>query len=290
MPFTISHAAAVLPFMRRDGSGRGRLVPSLLVAGSFAPDLTYFAAGAVPEAMEFGDVTHSFAGVCTVDVLFALALVGLVRVLRDPVLGLLPGRIRGRAAAPRPGSAGRGGRGRAVVWWYVSAVLGATTHVVWDAFTHPGRWGVRLFPVLDENVAGSPLYWYVQYGTSALALVVVAGFVWRARVSGGQEGGRGGSVRGPVAASAGRRWAAAVLIGGCVCGCVVLRVGRWLDAVHTAGLTWKPWEVIPALCFGAGAGFALGLVLYAGVYYAGMGRGRVQGPDRVAQPSRPSGR
>ncbi|MGW1949552.1 DUF4184 family protein [Streptomyces sp. NPDC001940] len=22
-------------------------------------------------------------------------------------------------------------------WWYVSAVLGATTHVVWDAFTHP---------------------------------------------------------------------------------------------------------------------------------------------------------
>ncbi|MEV3856271.1 DUF4184 family protein [Streptomyces sp. NPDC050095] len=45
------------------------------------------------------------------------------------------------------------------VCWYVSVVLGATTHVVWDAFTHPGRRGVRLIPALGENVGGSPLYW-----------------------------------------------------------------------------------------------------------------------------------
>ena len=44
MPFTLSHAAAVLPALRRDGGGRGRLVPSVLVAGSFAPDATYYAA------------------------------------------------------------------------------------------------------------------------------------------------------------------------------------------------------------------------------------------------------
>ena len=48
MPFTLSHAAAVLPGIRRDGTARGPLLASALVAGSFAPDMTYFADTAVP--------------------------------------------------------------------------------------------------------------------------------------------------------------------------------------------------------------------------------------------------
>ncbi len=62
MPFTLSHAAAVLPGLRRNGTARGPLVASALVAGSFAPDMTYFAATAFPDAMAFGDVTHSPPG------------------------------------------------------------------------------------------------------------------------------------------------------------------------------------------------------------------------------------
>lgn len=62
MPFTLSHAAAVLPGLRRDGTGRGPLVASALVAGSFAPDITYYADTAVPGAMEFGEVTHAVWG------------------------------------------------------------------------------------------------------------------------------------------------------------------------------------------------------------------------------------
>lgn len=62
LPFTLSHAAAVLPALRRDGTARGPLVASALVAGSFSPDMTYFAATAFPGAMELGDVTHSPSG------------------------------------------------------------------------------------------------------------------------------------------------------------------------------------------------------------------------------------
>lgn len=54
MPFTLSHAAAVLPGIRRNGTARGPLFASALVAGSFAPDMTYFAASVRPEAMELG--------------------------------------------------------------------------------------------------------------------------------------------------------------------------------------------------------------------------------------------
>ncbi|MER6544261.1 DUF4184 family protein [Streptomyces sp. NPDC001250] len=55
-----------------------------------------------------------------------------------------------RAAAPRcPPRAGI--RVGSVVWWYVSAALGALTHVVRDAFTHDGRWGTRLIPAIEHE-------------------------------------------------------------------------------------------------------------------------------------------
>lgn len=259
MPFTLSHAAAVLPAMRLDGTGRGPLVPSLLIAGSFAPDMTYYAASVLPGAMEFGDFTHSFTGVFTFDVLVTWALVGVWLLLREPLVALLPRRRQGRVAALVGCGTGHGrprGRPRPseVVWWYVSAALGVLTHVVWDAFTHLDRWGMRLLPVLGREIAGSPLYWYLQYGGSAVAAVLIAVFVVGAL--------RRQPARNPVsvpALSAADRWVAGVVIGGCTLAAATQRVTRWWEYW---GSTAKPYEVIPTLCFGAGAGFVLGLVLY----------------------------
>ncbi|RVU22150.1 DUF4184 family protein [Streptomyces antnestii] len=309
MPFTISHAAAVLPAVRRDGSGRGRLVPSLLVAGSFAPDLTYFAASAVPGAMEFGDITHSFPGVLTVDVAIAAALAGLWRLLREPAIALLPGRVRGRVLAVarggvpavrrggRQGPAARGGVPTArsggrqgpvarVWWWYVSVVLGATTHVVWDAFTHLDRWGMRVFPVLGEKVAGSPLYWYAQYGGSAVALVVIALFVVSA-VRRVPEAAADEAHAALPELSASERWMAAVVIGGCVAVAAGVRTARWWAYW---GAVAKPWEIIPTLCFGAGAGLALGLTLYALLVRGRRGPAGDGEARPPAEPSRPASR
>ncbi|MBD0419813.1 DUF4184 family protein [Streptomyces sp. TRM S81-3] len=256
MPFTLSHAAAVLPAVRTDGTGRGRLVPAVLVAGSFAPDMTYYAASFLSGAMEFGDVTHSFAGVFTVDVLVAWALVGLWLLVREPLVALLPRGRRGRAAALL-----RCGAPRArvvpslVARWYVSAVLGALTHVVWDAFTHLDRWGMRVFPVLGREIAGSPLYWYLQYGGSAVAAVVIAVFLARAlrRAPRAEPPGL------PVLSVRDRWWAGGVL-GGCAVAGALQRATRWWDYW---GATAKPWELIPTVCFGAGAGLVPGLLLYA---------------------------
>ncbi|KUN86785.1 DUF4184 family protein [Streptomyces griseoruber] len=257
MPFTLSHAAAVLPGVRADGTGRGRLVPAVLVAGSFAPDLTYYAASVLSGAMEFGDVTHSFPGVFTVDVVIAWALVGLWLLLREPLVALLPPSRQARTAAlTRCGAPRARVRAATVAWWYVSAVLGASTHVVWDAFTHLDRWGMRLFPVLGETVAGSPLYWYLQYGGSAVAAVVIAVFVVHAL----RRAPAGGPV-GVPALSARDRWTAAAVIGGCGLAGAVQRVSRWWTYGEPRAA--KPWELVPTVCFGAGAGLVLGLLLYA---------------------------
>ncbi|MGW3956698.1 DUF4184 family protein [Streptomyces sp. NPDC004752] len=256
MPFTLSHAAAVLPAVRTDGTGRGRLVPAVLVAGSFAPDMTFYAASVLPGAMEFGRVTHSLGGVLGVDVLIAWALVGLWLLVREPLVALLP-----RARRARPATLLRCGAPRArvqpatVAWWYVSAVLGALTHVGWDAFTHHGRWGTRLLPVLGRDLAGAPLYWYLQYGSSALAALVIAAFVVRAV--------RRAPAREPVGVpvlSVPDRWRAGAVIGCCAAVGAVERAVRWW--AHW-GATARPWELVPTVCFGAGAGLVPGLVVYA---------------------------
>ncbi|MEG8280821.1 DUF4184 family protein [Streptomyces sp. AHA2] len=256
MPFTLSHAAAVLPAVRADGTGRGGLVPAVLVAGSFAPDMTYYAASVLSGAMEFGDVTHGLPGVFTVDVLIAWALVGLWLLVREPLVALLPRPGQGRVAVLlRCGVPRARVRPSLVAWWYVSAVLGALTHVVWDAFTHLDRWGMRVFPVLGREVAGSPLYWYLQYGGSALAAVVLAVFVARAlrRVP------RGEPVGVPVL-SGPDRWTAAAVIGGFALAGAVQRASRWWAYWSAVA---KPWEIVPTVCFGAGAGLVLALPLYA---------------------------
>ena len=257
MPFTLSHAAAGLPAVRTDGSGRGRLVPAVLVAGSFAPDMTYYAASVRSEAMMFGDVTHSFPGVFTVDVLTAWALVGLWLLVREPLVALLPASRQSRTAAlTRCGTPRARIRPSTVAWWYVSAALGALTHVVWDAFTHLDRWGMRLFPVLGEKVAGSPLYWYLQYGGSAVAAVVIAVFLAFAlrRAPADRPAGV------PSLSPRDRWWACAVIGGFALLG-AVQRATRWWE--YWGPRDAKPWELIPTVCFGAGSGLFLGLLLYA---------------------------
>ncbi|MER6205172.1 DUF4184 family protein [Streptomyces sp. NPDC001642] len=256
MPFTLSHAAAVLPAVRGDGRGRGRLVPAVLVAGSFAPDMTYYAASAVPGAMEFGEVTHSFPGVFTVDVAITWTTVALWLLLREPLVALLP-----RTRQPRPATLLRCGTPRAratpslAVRWYVSAVLGALTHIVWDAFTHHDRWGVRLFPTLDRELAGRPLYSFLQYGTSAIGALLITAFVVRAlrRVPAAEPVGV------PLL-SARDRWAAGLFLTACALTAATERASTWWAYW---GSTATPWDLIPTVCFGAGAGLVLGVLLYA---------------------------
>ncbi|WP_326663404.1 DUF4184 family protein [Streptomyces sp. NBC_00385] len=276
MPFTLSHAAAVLPGIRRNGTGRGPLLASALVAGSFAPDMTYYADTAIPGAMEFGQVTHAWWGVFTVDVLITAATVALWLLLREPLVALLPTAWQGRVHAWVRGARrppGRGPRGlRDGAWFVASAVIGAATHVVWDAFTHHDRWGVRLVPVLGQNAGGHPVFQLVQYGSSALALTVLAWFT----VSGlRRTGARPVPASVPVLDHRARAWALASL-GLCVLLGIAHRCARWYAYF---GHVDTPLDIIPTACFGAGAGLAVGLVLY-GVWM----RLRVRGTGTPARP------
>ncbi|MGH2690853.1 MAG: DUF4184 family protein, partial [Actinomycetota bacterium] len=84
MPFTLSHGAAALPFLR------GPLVPAAVVAGTFVPDLPLFT-----DLSPRYSLTHSAWGVVTADVVLALlALAAWYGLLREPVLALAPRWVR----------------------------------------------------------------------------------------------------------------------------------------------------------------------------------------------------
>ncbi len=291
MPFTLSHAAAVLPAIRRNGTARWPLFPSALVAGSFAPDVTYFADIAdtvVPGAMEFGSFTHTFLGVVTVNVAIAAVLVAVWAVLREPLVALLPVRARGRVHAFVRGQRWTRAAFGPSAWlrFAVSGALGAATHVVWDAFTHHSRWGTELVPVLSHSVGGFPVFQLVQYGSSALALVVIG---WFAATGLRRTPAAPAPVEVPVLGRRERRGALG-LLALCVLAGVVHRCARWY--AHF-GRVESPLDIIPTACFGAGAGLAAGLLLY-GVWM--RARRGARGPGRpvsVPEESRtkaPAGR
>ncbi|MFJ6853206.1 DUF4184 family protein [Streptomyces sp. NPDC091271] len=288
MPFTLSHAAAVLPGIRRSGTGRGPLVASALVAGSFASDLTYYADTVVPGAMEFGEVTHAVWGVFTVDVLITGALLALWLLLREPLVALLPVAARGRAHTFVRGRRREPGRPALpeAVWFVVSAVIGSGTHVVWDAFTHHDRWGTELIPVLGRSVGGHPVFQIVQYGSSAVALVLLAWFTYTGLR---RTGPAPVPASVPVLNRAERGWAGALLVL-CALLSVVHRCARWYAYF---GRVDTPLDIIPTACFGAGAGLAAGLVLYgawARLLRRPPGPRPADGPRADTAGGRPAGR
>ena len=173
MPFTISHAAAVLPFSRP--LARWRLL-SATVIGSMVADFGWFMPWR-PARFE----THSALSLLTFALPVGLATFWVFqRLLKAPLMELLPNAayLRWRSfAAPADYAS--------PLQWLLAAcgvLAGAVTHLVWDAFTHEGARGVRMLPVLDESMVqvgrhhlmGARL---MQDASSLLGLIVVLAIV-----------------------------------------------------------------------------------------------------------------
>ena len=70
--------------------------------------------------------------------------------------------------------------------WMLAAfgvLVGAVTHLVWDAFTHENARGIRMIPWLEDPVVGIGRHrvagvQLMQDGSSLLGLVIVIGLVW----------------------------------------------------------------------------------------------------------------
>jgi hypothetical protein len=134
-----------------------------LVVGSMSPDFPLFVGWPQGYAL-----SHSLVGSATVDVAVALIVLWLwLALFRDSMIDLAPGAIRSRL--PRQMTLTR----REWLLSVPAAWVGSLTHVVWDSFTHSGRWGVALVPWLRVEHAGLPRYEWAQYVSTLVGLAVV---------------------------------------------------------------------------------------------------------------------
>ena len=176
MPYTISHAAAVLPFSRWL---KPRRLLSAAVIGSMIPDLGYLLPHDLPRVE-----THSLHALFTFCVPAGLACYWLFQILIKPAgLEALPdgayARARPVAASARIGAA------RDWLRATVGVLAGAVTHLAWDGFTHEGARGVRMLPTLTGtlgDVAGHQLLIYkvLQQLSSLVGLAIVIWIASRA--------------------------------------------------------------------------------------------------------------
>jgi hypothetical protein len=170
MPFTVSHIAAVLPGYRPLTRAH---VFTAAVIGSMVPDFGLLLPGDMSRLQ-----THSLMALVTFCLPVGMATYWLTLLLiRPAALEVVPdgAYARLRAAPPPPSIR------QFSAWLYAAAalLLGACTHLAWDAFTHENARGVRMLPLLTDygpQISGHQLqlYKWLQYGSSVFGLAVVA--------------------------------------------------------------------------------------------------------------------
>ena len=170
MPFTVSHAAAVLPLHRLS---KRELPLSALMIGSMAPDFGYFFSHEASRAL-----THSFTGLLTFSLPVGLSVwLFYVTLLEKATITLLSDRWHTRFAhtdAITPPLIARA---------CIAIILGAVTHLLWDAFTHRATFAAKLFPALLAPTPGFrwlPIYHLLHGVSSAVGMVIL--WIWAHRL------------------------------------------------------------------------------------------------------------
>jgi hypothetical protein len=173
MPFTLSHTAAVVPFIRsRYFSATG------LIAGSMAPDFEYFIRMNIQ-----GIYGHTFWGLFYFDLPVSIIIALLFHVAaKRNLLDNLPYFLQSRFREVRELDFISYLKDHKTIF-ILSAILGSVTHVLWDGFTHGEQFGVKALPRVYEgrtvNFDGVhyPLWYALQYISTCVGGAIIVIYV-----------------------------------------------------------------------------------------------------------------
>jgi hypothetical protein len=168
MPWTFAHPAAVLPLR---SLARARLSFAALVVGSITPDLGYYVG-----RFDLARAAHTLAGLFVVCLPAGFVLLALLRMFRRPVCHLLPQPHRGALSSLPPIPLVESMASTAAV--AASLLVGATTHVLWDSFTHATGWMVVNLPLLQMSLpvwprVDVPLFRLLQHASTILGVAAL---------------------------------------------------------------------------------------------------------------------
>lgn len=173
MPFTLSHSAAVLPFLRSK-----RLSATGLIIGTMAPDFEYFFRMNV-----LGIYGHTLAGVLYFDTPVVLFLAFVFHgIVKKNLIDQLPLFLQQRFQEVRNLNFVEYFKHHKLIF-IVSAIIGTLTHIVWDGFTHKKQYFVQHLPEIYEGRTLSilgvnhPLWYALQILSTLVGGLLIAIYV-----------------------------------------------------------------------------------------------------------------
>ncbi len=159
MPVTFAHPAIILPIKKAFPS---LSLPALFI-GAMGPDLTYF----IPLLDPSRNHTHSTLGIFTCSLPLVLLFVQLyTQLLKHPLFDSLPWQIEVKNEQSSLFNS------------IISALIGISSHLLWDSFTHYHTLVAETFPILRQSMftfLGEPilLHKILQYASSAVGTFIL---------------------------------------------------------------------------------------------------------------------
>jgi hypothetical protein len=169
MPFTFSHPAIILPFLKNK-----KLSATALIVGSMSPDLEYFFRMKMQS-----EISHTLSGIFLIDFpLGFIVMFAFHEIIKRPLIENLPPFLQNRLQELKEFN---------WVVYFKSAVfavlisffLGAVSHILWDSMTHWDGYMVKRFPFFNLQVFSVPIYKIAQHSSSIIGLGWILFYVYK---------------------------------------------------------------------------------------------------------------
>ncbi|MEO8860018.1 MAG: DUF4184 family protein [Ginsengibacter sp.] len=169
MPFTFSHPAIVLPATYLNKKWYSL---TALIAGSMIPDFEYFI-----RMRDRSKYSHTWTGLLWFDIPLALLVIFIFHnVVRNALIDHLPFSLNVRLSKFEEFNWNKYFQDNKIVV-LVSLIVGITSHLLWDDFTHESGFFVEVIPILKAQVNifnhTVPVFLILQYGCSVLGGIVI---------------------------------------------------------------------------------------------------------------------
>tara|TARA_R110000868_G_scaffold164901_1_gene397854 strand:- start:188 stop:901 length:714 start_codon:yes stop_codon:yes gene_type:complete len=169
MPFTLSHPAIILPFLKNK-----KWSATALIVGSMSPDFEYFFRMRMQS-----EISHTLLGIFLID--FPLGFIVMFtfhEIIKRPFIENAPVFFQKRLQGLKEFNWLDYFK-NAVFTVLISFFIGAVSPIFWDSMTHWDGFMVQSFSFFNIEIYGIPLYKIAQHVSSIIGLIWIAFYFYK---------------------------------------------------------------------------------------------------------------
>ena len=168
MPFTFSHPAIILPFLKNK-----KLSATALIVGSMSPDFEYFFRMKMQS-----EISHTLSGIFLIDFpLGFIVMFAFHEIIKPPLIDNSPLFFQSRLQELKEFNWVKYFNS-AVFTVLISFFLGAVSHILWDSMTQWDGYMVQRFSFFNVEVFSIPLYKIAQHASSIIGLSWILFYIY----------------------------------------------------------------------------------------------------------------